>query len=262
MIQGTCKLCLKERELLKSHFMPKALYATRRQKSATVVRTVVLSGETSHLKDYLLCRDCETRFEQNGESEALKWLAPKAKRFPLGERLKDALPRETFPEMSRYAACEIGLDAAKFAYFALSVVWRGAVHGWDLPDGTRTTPLDLGPHQETIRRFLSGEGAFPHDIASVIVLVCSDPEARSLWIIPCQDEEAGCENYRFIARGVLFRVLLGTSIPDFLREASCVSPRQPIVYGDCARRIRQDFPDLLQAAVSRRAGPRIKRPHA
>jgi hypothetical protein len=249
MTRGSCELCLEEKDLLKSHYIPKALYPTKRQKSATVTRRVVVSGRAPHLKAYLLCRDCETRFEQNGESEVLKWLAPKAKRFSLAERLKLALPRERFPDSSRFAAYDIGLDAAKFAYFALSVVWRGAVHGWSLPDGTRTKLLDLGPHQEAIRKFLAGETEFPHEVVSVVAIVCSDPEARSLWIIPCQDEEAGCQNYRFIARGVLFRVLLGPSIPPFFRDASCVSPRQPIAYGDCSRRVKQDLPGLLQAPV-------------
>jgi hypothetical protein len=247
--RGICKLCQEEKDLLKSHFIPAALYPTRRQKSATRSRDVVVSGPTPHLKDHLLCRECETRFEQNGESEVLKWLSPKAKRFSLGEKLKLAWPREQFPSVSRFAAYDSGLDAAKFAYFALSIVWRGAVHEWRLLDDTPATLLDLGPHQETIRKYLAGEAEFPQEVVSVIVIVCGDPEARSLWIIPCQDEEAGCENFRFIARGVLFRVLLGRSIPSFFRDASCVSPRQPIFYGDCSRRLKQDLPDLLQLPV-------------
>ncbi len=246
---GICKLCLKEKDLRKSHYIPAALYPTKRQKSATVIRGVAVSGPTRHLKEYLLCCDCEAKLAENGESEVLRWLAPKAKRFTLGERLKLALPRKEFPDASRFAAYEIGIDAAKFAYFTLSVVWRGAVQAWGLPDGTRTTRLDLGPYEETVRKFLARETGFPYDVVAVVVLVCSDPEARSLWIIPCQDEEAGCENFRFIARGVLFRVLLGPNIPAFFRDASCLSPVQAIAYGDCSRRVKQDLPNVLQAPV-------------
>jgi hypothetical protein len=65
-------------------------------------------------------------------------LAPKAKRFSLGEKLKLALPRERFPDFSRFAAYDVGVDAAKFAYFALSIVWRGAVHEWSF--STALTP--------------------------------------------------------------------------------------------------------------------------
>ena len=176
-------------------------------------------------------------------------LAPKAKRFSLGEKLKLALPRERFPDFSRFAAYDVGIDAAKFAYFALSIVWRGAVHEWRLLDGTYTTRLDLGPHREIIRKFLAGETGFPYEVFPVIVIVCSDPEARSLWIIPCHDEEVGCENFRFIARGVFFRVLVGRSIPPSFQGASCVSPRQPIAYGDLSRRLKEDLPGLLKAPV-------------
>jgi hypothetical protein len=223
-ISGVCALCLEQAELLKSHYMPAALYPTRRQKAATIARGAVYPGRTPHLKDYLLCRDCESRFEQNGESEVLRWLAPKAREFSLNERLRIALPREEHADFCRFAAYEIGLDAVKFAYFAMSMVWRGAVHEWTLPDATVATLLDLGYHREIIRKFLAGQTAFPNEAASVIVLVCSDPASRSLWGLPSQNEEAGCENYRFLARGVLFSVLLGENIPVFFRDSSCVSP--------------------------------------
>jgi hypothetical protein len=129
------------------------------------------------------------------------------------------------------------------------MAWRGAIHEWTLPDGTVTTLLNLGPHQETVRKFLVGETSFPHEVASVIVLVCSDPESRSVWGLPSQVEEAGCENYRFMARGVLFRVLLGETIPQVFRDSSCVAARQYIAYGNCAHRVNQDFAALLAARV-------------
>jgi hypothetical protein len=229
--------------------MPKALYPTRRQKSATVSGTGVHSGPAPHLKDHLLCFDCEQRFEQNGETEVLKWLAPKTRDYSLNEKLRLALPREAHPEISLFSAYELGLDAAKFAYFALSIVWRGAVHRWTLLDGTLTKLLELGAHEETIRQFLVGESTFPHQIVFVVVIVCSDSESRSLWTLPGQDEMDGCENYRFLARGVLFRVLVGSDIPEFYRRSSCVAARQAIAYGDCAHRVKEDFATLLQAPV-------------
>jgi len=247
--RGICKLCLQEADLLKSHYIPRALYPTKKQKSATSARDAILVGPTPHLRDYLLCRACETRFEQNGESEVLKWLAPKVKRYPLNERFKLALPRERYADASRFAAYDVGLDAEKFAYFASSVVWRGSVHEWLLSNGCRSTLLTMGTHQETVRRFLIGDVGFPHDVMSVIVIVCSDPEARSLWNIPAQDEENGCLQYRFVARGVFFTVILGSNIPPLLRDACCVGPRQCIVYGDAAHRMKESFSKLLHAPV-------------
>ena len=248
-IKGTCRLHLKEAELLKSHYMPAALYPTDRHKSATAIREAVVSGKTKHVRDHLLCAGCEVKFAKNGEQEVLKWLAPKANRFSLAERMKLALPREQYAEMSVFSANGLGIDAVKFAYFALSLVWRGAVHVWQLPDGTQSIPLDLGDYEDTIRRYLVGETPFPHDVISIIVIVCSDPETRSIWITPCQDAMDGCENYRFITRGVLFRVMLGPTIPSFFRENSCVSA-QCISFADCSKRVMRDLPFLLQAPVA------------
>ena len=44
--------------------------------------------------------------------------------------LKVALPREYHPALSRYSGADLGVDIDKFAYFAISMVWRGAVHDW------------------------------------------------------------------------------------------------------------------------------------
>jgi hypothetical protein len=244
-----CRLCLKEPELRESHFIPRALYPNKNQKSSMITRSSSKAGPSTHLKEHLLCHGCETRFARNGESEVLKWLAPKVKTLPLAERLKLALPREQHPEVSRFAAYEVGLDAGKFAYFTASVIWRGAVHAWPLPDGTRTTPLDLGPYEEVIRRYLVGETEFPRHVMSVIVMVCSDPEARRVWIIPCQNEVANCQNYRFLARGVLFRLMLGPNIPEFYQDQSCNSARECIQFADCSRRVKQDLADILNAPV-------------
>jgi hypothetical protein len=166
---GTCKLCLQEALLCKSHYIPKALYPTRKQKSATAARGAILVGPTPHLREHLLCRECENRFSQGGESEVLKWLAPKVKGYPLNEKFKLALARERYADASRFATYDVGLDAEKFAYFASSVVWRGSVHEWLLSSGSRSTLLTLGTHQETVRKFLVGDAGFPHGIMSVIV---------------------------------------------------------------------------------------------
>jgi hypothetical protein len=192
--------------------MPQALYPKKWQKARTATRHGIHTDRAPQIKEHLLCRECEAKFEKNGESEVLKWLAPKAKTFPLHERLRVALPRENHTELSRYTADDLGIDAAKFVYFALSVSWRGAVHQWTLPDGTLTTVLNLGPNRETIRTFLLGETAFPHDVTAVIVIICNDPVGRQVWGLPNQSYEQGCENIKFIARGVIFRVLLEPTI--------------------------------------------------
>src|ERR1035441_6564584 len=85
MPEGICPLCLdvKEKKLHKSHYMPAALYPKRRKlQYATRISTGPLQNQ-NQIKNPLLCFDCEQRFDQNGESEVLRWINPKGKRFPL-----------------------------------------------------------------------------------------------------------------------------------------------------------------------------------
>jgi hypothetical protein len=83
---GVCRLCLLEMPLLKSHYMPAALYPTKRQKAKSkfATRDVVHTEPTPEIKNYLLCRECESRFSENGESDVLRWVSAKAKTFLLG----------------------------------------------------------------------------------------------------------------------------------------------------------------------------------
>ncbi len=247
-ILGRCQLCLRKRDLQKSHYIPHALYPTKRQKALFVEDGVITDRPMRHLKEHLLCEECELRFSENGESEAVKWLAPKWKRFPIHERLRVAWSRQRDQSVERFSGHDVGVDSDKLVYFAASIVWRGAIHEWR-PESKTAPPLQLtlGPYQEILRRYLIGEIGFPHRILAVIVLICSDAESRQLWAPPRQNYEAGCQNYKFLLRGAFFRVMLGEAIPELLRDQACSSARKCIQFGDCSHRTKQDFKHLLEA---------------
>jgi hypothetical protein len=107
---GQCKLCLKQKQLHESHLIPKALYAHGKKGIQYATRSE--SGQNpEHLKAHLLCLACEQRFDRLGESEVLRWLAPKArKKFPLHDRLRVALPCGEIPPYSIYKGADVGLD--------------------------------------------------------------------------------------------------------------------------------------------------------
>jgi hypothetical protein len=246
-IRGICKLCGEERDLLKSHYIPRALYPSKSQKAFAITAGGAMSKDPrEQIKDHLLCSGCEDLFNHGGETEVLKWLAPRAKRFSLSERLRLTLPREQFRDIARYAAYDVGADGDKFAYFALSVIWRGAVHQWSL-SGRQVTqaPVDLGAHEQAVREYLLGKTSFPKDVA-VIVIVCSDNGSREFWTLPVQNFEAACQNYKFIARGVVFRVLIGEQIPPRFHDESCSSPRKCIFHASCAHRTNRELRDLFE----------------
>jgi hypothetical protein len=228
-------LCLKKgAELLESHYMPAALYKAKKLEYGTRSGTGLVAED---IKSPLLCFDCEQRFDREGESEVLLHIAPKSlKRFPLHEKLRIALPRDSDASSSRFAGYDIGLDMDKFAYFALSVLWRAAVHQWVLFDGNAAPQIALGDFEEPMRLYLLGQAPLPPDTA-VIVLVCSDNEARRIWTTPSTHVEAMCLNFRFLVRGVLFRVMMGRHMPQYFRDYSCTSARKCIFWGDMSHRM-------------------------
>jgi len=247
--RGICKLCREEKNLQESHYIPAALYPkSQKLEYATRIGSGVV---VEHMKALLLCSNCERRFDQNGESEVLRHIAPKSvKRFPLHEKLRLALPREVEDDsISRFAGYDIGLDMDKFAYFTLSVVWRSAVHQWVFLDGNAAPPIVLGGFEEPIRVYLLGEAPLPPDTA-IIVIVCSDEEARKTWVTPSTHVEAMCLNFRFLARGVFFRAMMGRHLPQYFRDRCCTSPRKCIFYGDAKHRM-PEISQIFDSHVSR-----------
>lgn len=242
MPDGICKLCLETKPLQKSHFIPAALYPQARKPSFARRNSQIIQVgiKNKHIQDYVLCRDCEQRFDRSGESEVLYWISAKSKTFRLGARLAVALPRDYNPHdsSSRFSGEDIGVDMDKFAYFAISVVWRGAIHDWVLPDGTLRAHDALGDFVEPMRMYLLAQAPLPPD-TSVIVLVGSDDDSRKFWTLPEAHVEADCLNFRFLTFGVLFRVMMGYQQWPYFRENSCTSPRKCLFYGSMKHRMTE-----------------------
>jgi hypothetical protein len=246
-ITGECKLCLEGAELLESHFMSRKLYYSGGKKLQYI--SLLESGiDPEELKAHLLCRKCEHRLSVNGESEVLKHVKPKyvLKPLPLSERMRVALPQDNDPSAPRFDARDFGIDTDKFAYFALSLVWRRTIHEWS----PAIPKWELGQFAEDMRRYLVEETPLPKNMA-VIVMVCKDKTSRSAWTVPQQFVELGCLNFRFMVRGIFFRVLMGR-LPRDIHGANCVAPRRPIFWADCEKRIKQDLEGTEQAQKANR----------
>ena len=237
MVEGVCKLCLTPKLLRRSHFLPAALYPKNRKLNLSTYQTICrLDSKEKEIRDHLLCFDCEQAFDRNGESEVLQWVSPKGP-FRLAQRLEVATPRETIDHsLSRFSGEDIGVDMEKFAYFAISVVWRGAVHDWKLPDGAVRPHDELGGFVEPMRLYLSGDSGLPPH-TSVIVIAGSDDDSRRIWNMPQAHVEANCLNFRFLTFGIAFRVMIGRHQPEFFRVHSCTSPRKCLFYGNMSHRM-------------------------
>lgn len=217
--------------------MHKALYAPGKKGIQYATRSE-FGQDPKHLKAHLLCYDCEQRFNQFGEWEVLRWLAPKAKRFPLHDRLHVAMPCGEIPSYSVYNALDIGVAPEKFTYFALSVVWRRSIHEWVNFDGTLLRRWSLCDFGEQLRTYLVGDAKFPPDTA-VIVIVCSDDHSRQFWYPPSTDVVSNCLGFEFLARGVYFRALMGYHLPKETPQVSCSAPYGRILYGHCREMTEQ-----------------------
>lgn len=230
---GTCRLCLEQKDLLKSHFMPAALYPKHvKKKMEFAMRGGKVMTDGLEMTARALCSDCERRLDEGGESEVLAAIAPKlTKRFPLHERMQLAVPRDEFGGAARFAGYELGLDMDKFAYFAMSIVWRRAAIEWTAFDSSILPGTPLGTFEEQIRQYLLRPAKLPPDMV-VIVLVDSSKEMRRVWMPPTQEVFDSCLNFRFMVRGIFFRVLMGRGMPAHYRDKCCTSPRKCIFYGD------------------------------
>jgi hypothetical protein len=114
-----------------------------------------------HIKDLLLCSACESLLDQGGESYVLSRIAAKVtNEFPLHRMLSLALPRESYPDISRFSGDDLGIDMEKFAHFALGIVWRATIHDLRMPDATILPRQAIGDFEPPIRSYLLG-GTFP-----------------------------------------------------------------------------------------------------
>jgi hypothetical protein len=231
-----------------SHFVPAALYP--KGKKISYATQAGSGAAPAEVKAHLLCRECEGRFNRNGESEVLRLLAPKItrKELPLLSKAQTVSPLRTAPDGAPiliYSGQSIGIDTKMFGYFALSLAWRASVHRWTLPDGTSTSPYDLGTHDEPIRRFLLG-GPFPSQCA-VVMTICTDATSRAVWIAPSPAKrDDGCSICRIQLLGLILIVWLGPGIPDHIKELCCCSaPETPFLSADCTE-VTRDMLDGLE----------------
>ena len=139
--------------------MPKALYKYLKDKSESNPFPVAVTPEktiqtSKQISDYLLCKECEDRFNKGGE----KWVVENCWRsetdFPLQAALLKTTPLFTNgPDFTAYSGSAPGVEVDRLAYFAASVIWRASVHQWK-QYGHAPPRLALGPYQELLRQYL------------------------------------------------------------------------------------------------------------
>ncbi len=230
---GVCSLCLKTRELRESHFLPKALYRLLLARGNGNPHPVRLTSEGRERTAFqathrLLCADCETRFDQNGEN----WVMRHCYRGRGVFRLRAILEATGAPEASAHfqfysASSAPTINVERLAYFCTSVFWRAAVRDWCI-ENRKYEAIRLGErYQEQIRRYLLGEARFPDNAALCVVLSkLKNPQLTFNFPNTIRVESGYC--HRLHIPGIDFLMTIGKRLDE--ERLTCIvhSPVHPV----------------------------------
>jgi hypothetical protein len=211
-------MCLKRTTLVKSHFMPAALYAYCRDGSKCPI--AVASGAVyptdRQTWSYLLCSKCEDILNKGGES----WVADKLASWEHAFYYREGSTSLYF------GAAAPGLKVDKLAHFALGIFWKASVHSWSASG--KEPRIELGLYSSAIRDWLLTGGKFPEHL-SLIVNVFSPSQAQVAMNDPYEGTRTGgYRNYFFHVPGVLFLLAVGKSLDAVMKSLCICNPGAPI----------------------------------
>jgi hypothetical protein len=221
-----CALCLQNKPLLQSHFIPAAIYKNLIDAAGTIRNMIasnlsVASEESKQIKQPLLCQDCEIRFQQGGEKWVLgRRLMPNGT-FVLRDLLLQATPVATKDGVFFFTLATVPtVDHEQLLYFAASVYWRAAVADWDTPLG-HYSKLALDPSiTESLRKYLFGADTFPSSVA-LTAMISAASAPRDITSLPgFASEVALYQQVDWIMPGMGFSLLMGKTIPEKVHQIS------------------------------------------
>lgn len=215
--------------MLNSHYLPASSYKIIRKDAGNDPLVAISAGKsfftTKQVRDYLLCRLCEERFNKNGESWFLDHCYRGAGNFKLKSLIEAIGPAMADRDVAAYSAINAPeVNVEKLAYFAASILWRGAAHRWPTEDGP-LEPIPLGiKYKEQFRQYLLGSEPFPFNAILYVSLIPAEE-----WSSPMCLPRGGKVNstklwhYCVTMQGVSFTFLLGNLIPAHARK-NCTYP--------------------------------------
>ncbi|MGB8479956.1 MAG: hypothetical protein WCE63_14170 [Acidobacteriaceae bacterium] len=223
--RGICKLCHKDATLQRSHLIGRAIYRLCREDNGEdpiVMTTDVVMKTSRQIRDYVLCASCEDLFSKGGERYVTNLVWRRRNGFPLLDKLRLAVPMKREPDYQVFSAEQVGINADKLAYYALSVVWRSGIHSWKTIGNQMISEPLSAADEESIRKYLLGETALPENIG-VMVNVCIDGPSQVLVLPPTMLGNTGSYRiYRLLIRGIDFNVLVATAPNTQFVEICCV----------------------------------------
>ena len=215
---GTCRLCLRENQVLRdSHVLSKWKFGRARGDEPHPDPVMITNGRafqtSKQVTEYLFCDDCEQMLgvDENYASTITYQEDGSAPIFDHVLRQGEVAPGEPthgYPTST--------LDCESVLRFGSGVLWRGHL-------ARRIPKCSLLPeHAEAFRLYLLGHAGFPADAACPVTFIedragQGSPIGRT-FASPVTTQHAGFENHRFWVYGLLFEFVTGSGIPDEYRE--------------------------------------------
>ena len=251
---GLCKLCLLQKDLMDSHFLPASIYKLCRDRvtgqNPIALSRGVAKHTTEQISDYVFCSDCEKRLNEKGEA----WVHLNMAR-PEGFLIRDALekvaPAMATDNFAVYAGGTVpGIDMDQLSYFGLSIFWRAAVHRWPslIPGEPRMEWLFFGKYEESIRLFLLNGAPVPPNISLLIsVWPWKNPQPPIAFHTPVGKRSPDWHSYSFYIPGLDFKLVVGKGISPQLRKMSAfVTPERYIYASEAgATEMMQSFGKIV-----------------
>jgi hypothetical protein len=252
MPTGMCKLCMKDKNLQRSHLVPAGAFKPLRAKQSSNPNPLIVTnswiGQSSdQTAAHVFCRECEDVFNKGGET----WLIPQLAQldgFPLYDTLTKAQPLYSEGDFLAYRASSIpGFDAVKVIHFAMGIFWKASVQNW----GNKGTEVQimLGAYAEPIRQFILGRAPFPErTFLSVCILPPTVPLLAVL--MPVRTKQREFHRFKFYVPGIEFALNIGNEVPSEVRESCIASGTLELVTlsPEFARTMGKNYVDALNIA--------------
>lgn len=173
-----------------------------------------------HLWAHLLCHECEGRLNKFGETPVLK-LLDNGLWFSLLERmLLVPTPVKVEKDVVTLSGEAMGIDTDALAYFALGLLWKGAVYKWPTV-ARQTTSINLTGYKDVIRKYLLGKTGLPPGIF-VIVAACEDKGSRGMVYAPSRLRGSRYKQFSLLVRGLWFDIIVDKKAPPGMKALCCV----------------------------------------
>jgi len=233
MPRKICKLCLQEKDLVRSHLLPARLYKYCRQGEHRPIKlgNGVILPTDRELQDHLLCKSCEDLLSAAGETWVNPKLATWDRTFPLYDLLNQKPPDCHGDDITIYfARRNPAIEVEQLEHFALGIFWKASVHSWR---GTSRQPLiQLGPYSDAIRKWLKGESDFPRHVY-LRVVIATPPAAQIVLVAPYETPRDAWHHFVLHVPGLLFLLDVGKQVDKAERAISIsYDPQQPIFVYD------------------------------